>query len=785
MSISFLGEIFELTKNYVWGFPLVFLLLFTGIWYTFLLGFLPLRYLGYGFRIALGFSTKDGKEAEKEQEAKGDISYFQSLATVLAATIGTGNIVGVAGAILIGGPGALFWMWISAILGMSTKYAEALLAVSFREKTPHGYSGGPMYYMTKGLGWKKLAVFFSLMVLFAGLGIGNLAQVNAATTVLENSPLALPRPISAFFIAFATALVILGGIRRIAQVTAFLVPFMAILYLFAVISFLWVNKTYLPEALKLIFQHAFTPLSVFSGSFVGWFFVTVRTGLQHALFSNEAGLGSSPMADAASRTEFPVKQGLVSMIAPFLDTILICTMTGLTVVIGLEKNSEFILSQATQNKSALTTTLPAILEKAQEQGIWQSIAYFWGTQAAELKGLLVTLIFQKEFGDLGQFAIACSLFFFAVSTIFGWYLYTDRALWFLGWGKKIQTYQWLYVALVFLGGVFRETKLIWDFSHIANGLMAFPNLFALIFLSSFVSTETKKYFRQYPHRHDLAVRIYIWLLTILPKNTLSKIFGFLARLQLPSFIMIPILVAFSRLYKINVDEAELELKDYRSLNNFFTRALKNTARVIAKDAQVVVSPVDGTILHFGNIQKGQILQSKGISCTIEEILGNKKYLEKFQGGCYVTIYLSPKDYHRIHSPASGKILGYYYQPGKLFPVNTIAVNTIEKLFSRNERLISFLDTGKGLIALVKIGATTVGKIKVTYDEKLSTNKWIRLPRQHSYEEPKPIEKGQELGRFEMGSTVILLFERNTVELLDLEEKQKVRYGEPIAIFKNK
>lgn len=772
-------------REYVWGAPLVLLLLFTGIWFTLRLWFLPLRYLFFGWRIALGLSPhEESSQRGKEPQARGDISPFQSLSTVLAATIGTGNIVGVAGAILIGGPGALFWMWVSAIVGMATKYAEALLAVRYREKTSYGYAGGPMYYMEKGLGWRRLAVFFSVLVLIAGLGIGNMAQIDAAATVLHSS-LNIPRWQTSLLVAILASMVLMGGIRRIGQVAAVIVPFMAIMYLVAVGYYLIANHKLLARSFALVFDYAFKPLSMATGFLTGWFFVTVRTGLQHALFSNEAGLGSGPIADASARTEFAVKQGLVAMLGPFVDTLIVCTLTGLTVIVGLEKSPLPILSEAILKKTELAPSLLPLVEKASTGQLWQALSWQWGNYAENLRGVLVNIILKNDFGQLGALVVSLSLVFFAISTIFGWYFYTDRAMVYLGLGKKIRYYQAIYIATILLGGMLGETKLIWDFSHIANGLMAFPNLMALLFLTPVVLKETRIFFQKYPHRHDLAVRIYILILTILPKNTLSKIFGYLARLRLPAFIMIPILLAFSRLYKINVSEAELELKDYRSLNNFFTRALKNTARVVAPGADVIVSPVDGSLLHAGILEKGQILQSKGISCTLEEILGSKKYLEKFIDGCYATIYLSPQDYHRIHAPTSGKIIGYFYQPGKLFPVNMLAVHTIDRLFSRNERLITFIDTGKGLLALVKIGATSVGKIRVNYDEKFSTNKWIRIPRQHTYQNPIAIEKGAEIGRFEMGSTVILIFERDSVELLDLEPKQKLHYGEPIALFKKK
>ncbi len=785
--LPLLRDTISSAKDQVWGLPLVVLLVGTGLLLTFRLGLVQFRYFAYGVRIALGFVKKEEKIAgnEIEEHPQGEISYFQALATALSATVGTGNIVGVAGAILIGGPGALFWMWVSAFVGMATKYSEAVLAVKYREETRYGFSGGPMYYIANALGWRRISVFFALMTMVAAFGIGNMTQIDAAAGVLQATPLNVPRWLTSLAVATLTALVILGGIRRIGRVAAFLVPFMAIFYIATVITLLADHFSQIPSALVMVIRYAFEPLPAAAGTVAGLLVVTLRTGIQHALFSNEAGLGSAPMADAVSRTEFPVKQGLVSMLGPFLDTIVICTMTGLAIIIGLEKAGGDILAQAAtaSGKEPLIQAVDAIRAAGSGASFWAAVINHWGAVAGDVKNTLVSLVFSHHLGIWGQYAVAIALFFFSISTIFSWYFYSDRAMVFLGGGSHVAAYKWLYVVFVFIGGIAGEAHLIWNFSHLANGLMAFPNLIALLFLSEVVARETKNYFAQYPHRHDLAVRIYVILLSLLPKNTWSKVFGILAGLQLPRFIMIPVLLAFSRIYKINIKEAELELKNYRSLNNFFTRALKNGARVVAPGAEVIVSPVDGTLLKAGPIEKGMLLQSKGMQSPLEELLGTRTYLNRFIGGQYATIYLSPQDYHRIHMPVAGKIIGYYYKPGKLFPVNQIAVNTINRLFSRNERLITFIDTGKGLIAMIKVGATSVGRIRVTYDEKLATNNWFRTAREHTYQNPIAIEKGAEIGRFEMGSTVMLLFEKDSMEFLDLEEKQKLLFGQPIGLFK--
>lgn len=251
-------------------------------------------------------------------------------------------------------------------------------------------------------------------------------------------------------------------------------------------------------------------------------------------------------------------------------------------------------------------------------------------------------------------------------------------------------------------------------------------------------------------------------------------------------MMIPILKAFAKAYKINLSEAELEIKEYASLNQFFTRALRAEARIIDSAANAVVSPTDSKITSFGNINQSTIIQAKGIDYSVKELLGSEKFYPHFTNGKYITFYLSPQDYHRIHSPFAGQILGYYYEPGKLFPVNDLAVLNIRGLFPKNERLITFLQTEYGKIAVIKVGASNVGKIRVTYDNKIVTNNWIRFAKEHHYKDVSiMIDKGSEMGRFEMGSTVILVFENDTIDLTNIQLGDKIQYGTTVGHFKSK
>ncbi len=780
-----MGEFFQTIADYVWGPPLVVLLLGTGLYYTFRLVFIQLRYFFYGVRISIGRDKEENKEGRS-----GDISYFEALSTALSATIGTGNIVGVAGALLIGGPGALFWMWVTAFLGMATTYAEAVLAVKFRQSTPHGYSGGPMYYIEHGLGQKWLGILFAVLTLIAAFGIGNTVQANAAAGAMEASGLQIPRLYTSLFLALFTGLVILGGVKRIGKISSMIVPFMGALYFLGSVWIILANYRHIPDAFGMIFTYAFTPVSAVAGTFGMLLATTINIGIKRGLFSNEAGLGSTPMAAASASTEFPVKQGLVSMMAPFLDTLLICTLTGLVIIIGMQESGVQIVSHAIASKAetgkVLAEKMPQFVSFVSGSEnpvmVWRGITDIFSAQAVDIKDVFTSSVFFTILGPIGKEIVTYGLFLFVASTIVGWYHYSDRALVYLGGGGLVLPYRIFYVIMVFIGGMGTDIGLIWKLSDIANGLMAIPNLIALILLSGIVIRETKEYFAIYPHKYDFIVWVYVKILSLLPKNTISKLAGYLARLQLPRYVMIPVILAFSRITGIKADEAELSLTSYSSLNSLFTRYLKNGLRIIDNEESVIVSPVDGTLLSYGQIISGSLIQAKGIEFSIKELLGTETFYPEFSEGEYAIIYLSPQDYHRIHTPYDGRILGYYYKPGKLFPVNTIAVSTIKKLFSRNERLITYLQTEYGKLAVVKIGATNVGKIKVSYDTEVTTNNWFRSPKEHLYVTEKYLRKGEELGRFELGSTVILIIENGKGQFMSLDKGQKMKYGEPIAMF---
>lgn len=428
----------------VWGAPLLILLVGTGIYLTVRLGLLQVLKLPKAFKLIFA-----------DDKGQGDISSFAALATALAATVGTGNIVGVATAIKAGGPGALFWMWIAAFFGMATKYSEGLLAIKYRTRDDNGeVSGGPMYYILNGMGkrWKPLAIFFAVAgILVAYFGIGTFSQVNSIASSLENSFGLAPQIVS-IVVAVIVAIIIFGGIKSISKVAEKVVPFMAIIYILATLAVIFTNFDQILPAFGQIFTGAFTGTAAVGGFAGAVVKEAIQKGIARGVFSNESGLGSAPIAAAAAKTEEPVEQGLVSMTGTFIDTIIICTLTGLSII---------------------------VTEKWTVAGLEGAPL----TQAA----------FSSLFGTPGALALTFCLVLFAFTTILGWSYYGERCFEFLFGTKHIKLYRVIFVIMVALGG-FLKLELIWIIADIVNGLMALPNLIALLVLSPVIIRETKNYF---------------------------------------------------------------------------------------------------------------------------------------------------------------------------------------------------------------------------------------------------------------------------------------------------
>ena len=473
----------DTVDGYVWGIPLIAGILVTGLILTCVLRLTHLFNLKNAFRIMFH---------QEEEASGGEVSQFGALCTALSATIGTGNIVGVATAIGTGGPGALFWMEVAAFFGMATKYAEGLLAVKYREITPEGrVLGGPFYYIERGLkgvfglqNWKWLAVLFAVFGTLAGImGIGTITQIHGITSAVQRffdpglnpadmttglqligTTYSIPVVIAGVIVTACVALVVIGGLKRIAAVSTVVVPFMAIFYVVIIAFLLLGNLSKITSAIELIIRAAFNP-SAFTGGVVGTIFIAMQKGIARGIFSNEAGLGSAPIAAAAAKTNEPVRQGLVCMTGTFIDTIVICTMTGLAIVVT---------------------------------GAWEP--------TLGLKGVDITIeAFSRGLSFLGpNSGLFASLFlmialtFFAFTTILGWDYYSEKCIEYLGGTKRqwiVKLYRLLYVCVVFVGP-YLTVSVVWGMADVFNGLMAFPNLVALILLAPVVGRVTKEYFKR-------------------------------------------------------------------------------------------------------------------------------------------------------------------------------------------------------------------------------------------------------------------------------------------------
>ena len=428
----------------VWGWPTVALIALTGIWLMVGLRFMPLQRLGYGIAMMLRPS---------EATSDGEITPFQALMTSLSATVGTGNIAGVASAIAVGGPGAVFWMWVIAVFGIATKYAEAVLAVHFRETDAGGHHvGGPMHYIRNGLGagWSWLAGVFALFGMLAGFGIGNGVQAFEVSSALEAAGIA--RPVTAVVLGLLVFAVVIGGIRRIAKAASTLVPLMSVLYIGSCLVVLLANAGAIPEALASIFGNAFSGEAAAGGAFGQ----VVLMGFKRGIFSNEAGLGSAPIAHAAAKTDDPVRQGTVAMLGTFIDTLVICTMTALVII---TTQAHLLLDNAGERLSGSTLSIAAF-----DSGLPGS-------------GVVMTM----------------GLIIFAFTTILGWSFYGERCTIYLFGESAVLPFRLLWVAMVVFASVAGTSGAIWGVADTLNGLMALPNLLALLLLSGTVFKLTRSY----------------------------------------------------------------------------------------------------------------------------------------------------------------------------------------------------------------------------------------------------------------------------------------------------
>jgi len=431
-------------NHIVWGWPMLIMLLGVGIYLSIRLKFLTLLYLPYAFK-----KLWHGRSAS----GHGAISPFQALMTAMSGTVGTGNIAGVATAIFLGGPGALFWMWVTAIMGMATSFSEAVLAVKYRDvDNKGGFHGGPMYYIKNGLGekWKWLGSVFSFFACIACLGTGNTIQANSIADVLQSS-FAIPPLVSGIVVMLCVGAVIIGGISRIGRLAGMIVPFMTGAYILCGCLILFMHASHLIPTIKLIIESAFTPVAA-QGGFVGaTVMMAIRFGMARGVFSNEAGLGTSPIAHSSAQTNEPVHQGLIAMLGTFLDTIVVCSITGLVII---------------------------------STGAWNS---------GESGASLTALAFDRAFPDLGNYLIAIGLALFAFTTTISWSYYGERSIGYLCGEKSVKYYRIIYVLIIPFGATM-NMNLIWLIADTLNALMAIPNLLALFILSPIVVRLSQDYF---------------------------------------------------------------------------------------------------------------------------------------------------------------------------------------------------------------------------------------------------------------------------------------------------
>lgn len=436
-----MNDFIKLLDDFLWGWPMIVMLLGTHLFLTIRLRF-PQLYIFRAIKLSL----------QRDEKSPGDVSQFGALATSLAATIGTGNIVGVATAVSLGGPGAIFWCWMTGVLGIATKYAEGLLAVKYRVKTRSGRMlGGPMFALHKGLGMKWMAILFCIFASIASFGIGNMVQSNAISHLCFTT-MGVPQWISGLVVTLFASLVILFGVKGIARVCTAFVPFMALLYVLGCIYILYVNLDYLLPAVSCIVESAFSPRAAGGGFVGGSVILTARYGIARGLFSNESGMGSAPIVAAAAQTKDPVRQALVSSSATFWDTVVICALTGLVIV--------------------------------------STLLHF----GIDIQDVQLGSLTEVAFGHIpvvGAPLLTFGIVTFAFSTILGWSYYGERAVEYLGGRRLCMAYRVLYIIAVFFGAVF-ELSLVWNLADLMNALMAIPNLISLILLSGVIAAESRK-----------------------------------------------------------------------------------------------------------------------------------------------------------------------------------------------------------------------------------------------------------------------------------------------------
>ena len=707
--------------------PFVGLMLLGGLYLTIKLRLYRFPYQFLGLRILSG--TLDWKAR------KGKLSPAQAIAAGALYNASAGAALGAVLGYQLAGPGILPWVWISAFLVMPFELTLGTLSHRFRERGPGNLAlTGPHWLMQKGLRATWLAHGFALVFALCAIVMGALVPASLLdATFFEFWD--VPTSSLTILLLIALILIVTGGIRRIGRFTRYASPTFFVVAVIATVLLLFQSIT-----------HTSPPDSGFLKQMAHGFFPRTPTeGLQISLglacyWCFAAGGGGTLATFAGTiRTQHSAKAGLATLPATLLAGFVSSTLT------------VYLLHRAG----------PDVL------------GFAFGPSAGWL-----------AFAALGALAIIVTLG--ATAWLYsGW-----QAARFAGGRSGGAGYIVLFLVSLVSGGFLLELEKIDLQTIIALGAITFSlsgilAMTAAILRSRTAGLELQLYMETDQARSIITRDLLLLFFHALPGNTVSRLFGWFSYTRFPRPIMRVILRVFANSYRINLDEMEGTLEDYRSLNLFFTRPLRAGVRPVDRAANVVVSPVDGMLSRMGPVEDGLMIQAKGMMYSAADLLEGSAFAPGFEGGQYCVLYLSPQDYHRLHSPAEGRVLGYSYQPGRLFPVNMLAVHGLHGLFPKNERLTTYIDTGRGKIAVVKVGATNVGRIRVTYD-RMRTNRWFRRPRAVNYEHPPTMERGAELGRFEMGSTVILMFEPGTFRFdPEIKDGTRMQYGQRLGVLQRR
>lgn len=734
------------------------LLAVAGIVLTIFLKLPQLRYPFLSLKLILGTLDWSG--------SKGKITPGRSFAASSLSALIPGAFMGTLLAVLIAGPGILFWIWIVSFFLSPIHFVLSTAAHRSRKRTSSGAiagSGAEAVASITRSRWLAIlsAVFFIPAALIGGgaLPVAFLSGGISGTFPSPASSGLVPGP-TAISIAMAILLVVMaaGGIKRIGLYSKFAFYAGITLLVLSLIMGPMPDVSGILDDIAASFGDTWALSSVPS--------ILLALAIYFAF--TEVGSGKAASLSAAIRTDYPAKAGLSMQLTLLLES----AVAGLVLLLlgsisGAGQLYEWYLTSGGPARELGQIFHPSLYDLFR--------AFFFRAPGANLAGLLMLgaciafvvpgmaswwyALYNNSYSAGGRklSIVASIVFFFAV----------------LGAGLAIQFYPGEFFPFIVL------------LSSITLMVSALSGALASLLMVRSSRNELNFFLESREAKAAIAGDFFLILISVLPQNLISKVFGWFSLIPFPGPIRRPLIRAFAAAYKINLEEAEKPLEEYPSLNAFFIRHLKEGVRPIDADPRSIVSPVDARASRFGNITEGLLIQTKGIVYTLKDLLGSAERAEPYLEGKYMVLYLSPQDYHRMHTPVECKVNGFNYAPGKLFPVNDIAVEGLHGLFPKNERLTSFLVSPRGRIAMIKVGATNVGKIRVTYDS-IRTNRFFRKKRDVNYDPPREMAKGAEIGRFEMGSTVILLFERDTVEFAErMYEGIKVRLGEPIAYFLRK